>query len=103
MQLVMALVLHFVGDYVVQRMARGILPHKLESAMGMLIHAAYAEGPAMLVLSINAGNAGTVMCLLLVPTHMLIDTLGGKGKGAAAKCVDQAAHIALLVIAYLVR
>ena len=103
MQLVIALVLHFVCDYVVQRMTWDILPHKLESMMGMLIHAAYAEGPAMLALSINAGNAGTAMCLLLIPMHYIIDTLGGKGKSTVAKCVDQFVHIALLVAAYLVR
>jgi hypothetical protein len=103
MQFAIALVLHFICDYYVQRLTRHILPHKHDSLYGMFIHAFYAEGPAMIALSVNAGNAGCLMCLLLVPMHMLIDHIGGRRKGTTAKCVDQAMHIILLLAAYLVR
>jgi hypothetical protein len=103
MQFAIALVLHFICDYYVQRLTWHILPHKCDSLYGMLIHALYAEGPAMIALAVDAGNAGCLICTLLVPMHMLIDYIGGTGKGTTARCVDQAMHIILLLAAYLVR
>lgn len=103
MQLAIALVLHFICDYYVQRLMWHILPHKCDSLYAMLIHALYAEAPAAIALAVGTGNIGCVMCILLVPMHMLIDHIGGRSKGTIAKCIDQAAHITLLLIAYLVR
>ena len=103
---IIVLLLHLLGDYVVQRLTHGILPHKRASVCGMLIHCLYAEGMASAYIGyISGGIKGAVVGLIIgVASHYAIDTMGTTDKGLVAKLIDQALHtIALAIVYYITR
>jgi hypothetical protein len=90
-ELLIAICLHFLGDYVLQR----LLPlDKRSSLLHMLIHAALADGLSFTWLGLcMAGWKGALFGLVLgTVSHASIDLIGSFKKNLVLKVIDQGAH-----------
>ena len=102
--IVVAVILHLVGDYVLQRFARKALPQKRTSCVGMVIHATYADSVcfAWLGWALWGNIYGITICGAVgVASHYIIDTLLPHKKTLALSIIDQILHalVATVLIA----
>jgi len=82
---------HLLGDYVLQKLLKDIVPNKRDSALGMLIHALYSEALCGLVVGIATHHivASVVQLVLL---HYIVDTMMPMHKTKLQSLLDQAIH-----------
>lgn len=102
LRMIVALVLHLMGDYVLQRALHSKVPHKRASTLGMVLHSVYAEALCGFVVGLFDGLAmGCVHAIVCVLCHYLIDSNMPVRKTRLLSAVDQALHMASLFTFFL--
>ena len=105
LSVLVAIALHFFGDYVLQRLGvPGSFLNKRYSIIGMVIHAVLADGIAFAWLGyVMGGWRGALYGVLLgTVAHTTVDLMGNFKKALVLKLLDQLAHLTLMGIFVLV-